>query len=327
MIIPSPLFIAIIAATLRFAGKSDLPKLPKLKRLSSPRPRPQKVTVKLPNIPNPLEPLQTLVKNVVSSTPLANLTGKKEDTAALIKQLLPDGSEILVSQFPPGGREIQLEDLDGDGENEAIVTYTADQEMVTSIYKKENTAWVRAAEIKNSGYDKIHYMNFVDINADGRKEVIIGWDTLESTKDLHIYSWGDQDVQRIARHTYNKLELLGGTKKNNKNSKPGIALWTLESNGVHSINVLNWNGSELAPISDSTPYYMNSVVPYYSQKIEQNPGSANNWYCLTDSLIKAKMMEDALMSINVGMSLNPDAVLRENFLALRKTIMSELNRN
>ncbi len=280
-------------------------------------------------VPNPLKTLidtfTSTLGNLTSTIPFLNQDEPMEDISTQIKKLLPAEAKVITPEYPQGIREVQLEDLDNDGHDEAVITYDMDGDMVTAIFKKTDDNWIKAAEVENMEYDKLHYLNFADVNGDGKPEMLVGCRTDKPLKDLHIFSWTDQNIQKVASEKYDRME-INNVRERDRNGIAELALWRPESDGGYAIDLVHLNGSEFAHSSDMTSYYYERVVPFYAQKVRELGVSAYHWYYFSDALIKAKMPRDALMAIDTGMSLEPSSSLKENFLSLRETSLNMMRR-
>src|SRR5690606_19657576 len=90
----------------------------------------------------------------------------------------PSGAKLLVPHHPEGAKDISFHDLNGDGENEAIIVYEEtiqnQRELWAALLKEENGQWKIIWKTKGLGYE-IDYIGFADITGDGKSEVLLGW--------------------------------------------------------------------------------------------------------------------------------------------------------
>ncbi len=98
-----------------------------------------------------------------------------------------------------------LQDMDGDGEEEAIAFYcpTANSPKTHINYlKKVEGEWVSLHDIPGIGID-IDRVSFGDLNGDGRKELFTGWDLYNSRdRQLAMYSFVGGQLQEQFTDTY-----------------------------------------------------------------------------------------------------------------------------
>ncbi|MDK2799864.1 MAG: hypothetical protein PWP27_1075 [Clostridiales bacterium] len=316
MIGPIPTIGAAIAATYGLSKTGKSPKIRiKKRKISRPRVPIKRRSFKISAKSNPFNKLFDTILS-----PLKML--KKEDLKTLVPKLLPPGAKLINPHFPQKIRGAQLVDLDADGKNELIVTYRLDNQIMTSIFKKQNEQWSKTVEMSTSDYNEMNYLGFADINNDGRKELFIGWQTEQDTNDLDIYTWSEQEMSRLGRYHYNRLELIEQPKQKNSPTRVDLALWTPGYDGIYNIELLRWNGSELAVVDQVAPYYARNVVPYYVQKVKQMPYENDNWYFLADAYIKANMPHYTLEAVDTGLLFTGNPARKEKLISLRQTTIN-----
>lgn len=95
-------------------------------------------------------------------------------------------------------------DLNGNGVNEAICFYNSgqDKKIGFMILENQNDRWVAKTKI-SSDSKAIDRVDFFDYDGDGTKEIIMGWQYLQSDeKALEIYNYNDSDVKSIFTGLY-----------------------------------------------------------------------------------------------------------------------------
>ena len=129
--------------------------------------------------------------------------------AALNKSI----TEKYSFKFPTSGEHrsaIILNDLDGDGTEEAVAIYSTTVENTTNmninLIAKNGEVWYSAGNIKvvATGIEKIE---FADLGGDSKKEIIVGWNVYESVdKSVGVYSVTEKGlVGRIFENYTNYL--------------------------------------------------------------------------------------------------------------------------
>ncbi len=104
-----------------------------------------------------------------------------------------------------------LEDLDRDSEQEALVFYVQDSFNKTvhiGVLDQINGQWQRTADLEGNGSD-VYSVQIEDMNADGKKEVVVCWTTPENTRVLTVYACTGSPfgIARIGDCTYTQMLL------------------------------------------------------------------------------------------------------------------------
>ena len=104
-----------------------------------------------------------------------------------------------------------LEDLDADGEQEALVFYVQDSFNKTvriGVLDQTNGQWERTADVEGNGSD-VYSVQIEDLDADGKKEIVVCWTTPENTRVMSLYVCGGKPfgIRRIGDCTYTQMLL------------------------------------------------------------------------------------------------------------------------
>lgn len=331
MIIPIPLI------GLAFAGSKLLPRLShrpstrgtkaalrfRARRRASPRPGTKKAQ-KNPVITPVPQLLQNMMKGL--STSLTKITQKpqRENYEEIVRGFMPKSAQLLTPQSPMPMGKIQFADLDGDAKSELITSYRGSDGIRTLVLKKHGERWDKISEIYNPHFDAIHHLSFSDITGEGRKQLLLGGKTKNGNGELHGYSFQNDRTYELFAQNYNRLEVLEADPGKGTRTKPRIALWKIPGNHVHTIDVMEWNGSGLSPVQNPSSYYRSRVLPYYAQKVKQMPQNPAHWYHLSNMLEKSRMYADAVTAAEAGMRLSPVSPSMEEFTALKNRILSQM---
>lgn len=119
-------------------------------------------------------------------------TGLTQELEALITQ----GYEYAS---PTGGRNIQsvqMADLDGDGQQEALAFFrmsSDEKPLKIFVFKIEGDSYARYCTIESSGtaIDSVYYQ---DLNGDGRRELIVGWRISAEVQTVAVYTVAREPV-------------------------------------------------------------------------------------------------------------------------------------
>lgn len=115
--------------------------------------------------------------------------------------------------FPDNGNyqySFILHDMNGDNLDDAIVFYydSDNKDLVKFVYllrSSEKWSPVSKIEGKGSSVDKVM---FVDVNRDGRDEMIVGWsgNMMSKTKSFNCYSFANSNVIQYNSYPYSYLD-------------------------------------------------------------------------------------------------------------------------
>ncbi|MCX7749895.1 MAG: hypothetical protein N2645_23855 [Clostridia bacterium] len=263
-------------------------------------------------------PFQTLFKGLTDTLTQMRKASKGEDYQEIVKNFIPQDAKLLVPQYPPASRNIQLVDLDGDTQPELITSYRLNNGINTLVLKKQNGTWYKAAEFSNSEHDTINFRDARDITGEGKRQLIMGYASDGKIPILYGYSLENDSLRELFARNYHKFEVV----PQNTSSQCHLAIWNKGDQGNH-IELLGWDGSTLAPLPSSTGYYSRNVVPYYIRKIKQTPYTPSIWFDLAEALNQVGANRDALAAAEIGLSLDSDSNFKEKYSELRSKILGE----
>lgn len=142
------------------------------------------------------------------------LEGDKEGIKIAIKEYLPLNTKPIIPPTDDSGSYIKLIDLDGDGEEEALVFYTLEQDenpiriLVLKKKKSKNEKepkWINLSEIKVEGQE-LEKVVFEDLDGDKGQEIIIGSGIkYDPYKDVTIYSMIKGDLKPLFNNSYDEI--------------------------------------------------------------------------------------------------------------------------
>ncbi len=268
-----------------------------------------------------VNPFENIFRGLSSTLSQLIKGSPREDYAAVVQGFIPAGARLLKPQYPLGAGEIQLADVDGDSRNELIASFRHHDELRTVILKKQSGVWGKSYEINNANYEAVHYRGLADITGEGKNQLLLGLFREGSSPYLYGYSIADGNTQQIFSHNYNKFDLLNLPGGRGNTVRPQLGIWNRNNTGAYDIEVFNWDGSGLRPVSDTFDYYYRSVVPHWVQRARQEPSSPAVWYNLADALVKAGVYRDASVAIEVGLNQDRNSEYREKFIELKKSVI------
>ena len=107
-----------------------------------------------------------------------------------LNQVLESGAEYAAPVSGSNIQPVQLEDLDGDGAQEAVAFFRNSAEekpLKIYIFTPRNDTYEQAAVIEGTG-TSIYSIAYEDLDQDGQKELLVGWRVNTDMQALSVYS-------------------------------------------------------------------------------------------------------------------------------------------
>ncbi|MBR2895424.1 MAG: VCBS repeat-containing protein [Oscillospiraceae bacterium] len=120
---------------------------------------------------------------------LPKLPAEYQALSAQIESILAHGAETTSPTSGANLQSVQLEDLDGDGEQEAIAFFRNNNDerpMKIYIFRAVDEVYEKAFVIEGSG-TSIHSIRYLDMNGDGVKELLVSWRVSAQVQALSVY--------------------------------------------------------------------------------------------------------------------------------------------
>lgn len=139
---------------------------------------------------------------------LPRLPEEYQDLEAHINAILESGAEYAAPQSGSNIQPVQLVDLDGDGQEEALAFLrkaTDEKPLKIYIFGVEDGSYQQIGLIEGSG-TSIFSVVYSDINNDGSNELLVGWKVASEMQILCVYSFDGEPVE-LMRTNYVKYAL------------------------------------------------------------------------------------------------------------------------
>ncbi len=139
------------------------------------------------------------------------LSESRQQVQQALQTVLGTSYQLIA---PSGGdyrSNINLQDLDGDGQNEAICFFTAGgiQLLDVLVLQKKESEWVQWGRF-SSDATNVERLDFADLNGDGTKELVIGWSYLTgSEKLMEILQLDKERLSSRYKEKYSRFATLG----------------------------------------------------------------------------------------------------------------------
>lgn len=234
-------------------------------------------------------------------------TKNYKELEAVIREFLPQEAKENTSELT-----VAWEDVDADGQDEILAAYKFGEpsQVGALALKLEEGRWKEVWQEQSFGYD-LDVFEVADITGDGKPEVLIGTTVGASAGNgLDIFSWQGDTLKKIAGTGYHRLDILHLTGKYSTekgyDGRAQLAVWQKDTGNAMAVDVLRWYEIGLVPAEDLYREYFPIVVEYYEEQLKKAPDAPVLWYYLADAQQKAGMPEEALKSVEKGLSLKGD---------------------
>ena len=140
------------------------------------------------------ENLFTLPQVPVEYTGLANT----------LNTYLESGYEYITPSSGDNIQSLQMIDMDGDGEKEAVAFFrhTADDNPLKILFFREENGTFALYSTIESGGSSIDSVSFRDFNGDGRLEVAVGWRVSTEVQTVAVYELVPNQVNVLMQSGY-----------------------------------------------------------------------------------------------------------------------------
>ena len=120
-----------------------------------------------------------------------------------INAVIESGAEYAAPVSGSNIQPVQLEDLNGDGEEEAVAFFrnTADERpLKIYIFTPKDDTYEQTAVIEGTG-TSIYSVAYEDMDQDGWKELLVGWRVNTDLQALSVYSLRSGEPEELIRGT------------------------------------------------------------------------------------------------------------------------------
>ena len=179
---------------------------------------------------------------------LPELPAKYTELNAQLNAILEDGAEYAAPTSGANIQPVQLTDLDGDGQQEAVAFFRkAEDEKPLKIYifSAKEDSYEQSAVIEGSGAS-VYSVVYTDLDGDGRTEIIVGWRVNAELQALSVYALdaaGPQELLRSVSYVrYASIDLDGDGLRE-------LVVLHADEEGDGVADCYDWQKGALAPQS------------------------------------------------------------------------------
>lgn len=258
---------------------------------------------------NSLPPTRSLIKPPKYAQAV---TEDNADFKSIAKSFLPEGTKFLYPIHPNGADAVQFADIEGDGNDEILITYKGYELGSSSgaiVLKKENNEWREIWHEKNVvnvlGLD---WAQFIDINDDNISELLLGWNLgFEVGYNLNIISFKDKP-NKVSSIKYNEMDIVNISGAENER-KPEIVL-TRKEKDQREISVppliLRWVDQGLVPAEDAYYSYYKDSINILKEGMGIYDRNFINWYNMAEMLIRSNRALETIEAVDRALKIIPE---------------------
>lgn len=140
---------------------------------------------------------------------LPRLPEEYEDLNAQLAAIRANGAEQTSPQGGTNLQSVQLVDLDGDGDEEAVAFFRDNSEerpLKIFIFRAVEDSYEQAAIIDGSG-TAIRSIRYEDMTGDGVKEILVCWRVSAEVQALGVYALEDMEPMPLMSTAYARYEV------------------------------------------------------------------------------------------------------------------------
>lgn len=141
---------------------------------------------------------------------LPQLPMEYKDLSAQIDAILAEGAEYTSPAAGTNLQSVQLVDLDGDGNEEALAFFRSSSEespLKIYIFRSDGESYEQAAIIDGSG-TSIHSIQYVDMDGNGIQEILVVWRVSAEVQTMCVYSMADLQPVQLMTSPYARYEVV-----------------------------------------------------------------------------------------------------------------------
>ena len=154
-----------------------------------------------------------------------------------IDQLLSDGYEYAPPTVGQNIQAVQLEDLNGDGAQEAVVFLRKpndEKPMKILVFEKAADSYELLCTVESSG-SSIDSVYYEDLTGDGRNELVVGWKISSTVQTVAVYNIGREAIPLMSS-SYTRFVV----QELNSYDPPGLFVLRSDNDGMPVAEIYTW---------------------------------------------------------------------------------------
>ena len=203
---------------------------------------------------------------------LPELPAKYTELNARLNAILEDGAEYAAPTSGTNIQPVQLTDLDGDGQQEAVAFFRKAEDekpLKIHIFSAKGDSYEQSAVIEGSGAS-VYSVVYSDLDGDGRTELIVGWRVNAELQALSVYALrpgGPAEILRSVSYVrYSNADLDGDGRQE-------LVVLHSDEEGEGVADYYDWQAGALVPLF---PVRLSVTMGELSQQGRLNLGKLRN---------------------------------------------------
>lgn len=164
------------------------------------------------------------------------------DLSETISALLADGYEYAAPSAGQHIQSVQIVDLDWDGRAEALAFFRKpadDKPLKILVFQSHGEAYELLAVIESSG-TSIERVEYEDMNADGVRDLVVGWKGSADVQNVAVYAVGaEQKMLMQSNYTRYTVQDLDG------DGIPSLLVMRSDTDGASVAEFYGWRGEAM----------------------------------------------------------------------------------
>ena len=160
-----------------------------------------------------------------------------------IEELVAQGYEYAPPTIGQNIQAVQMEDLNGDGIQEALVFFRKsgdEKPLKILVFEKLGESYELLCTVESSG-NSIDCVYYEDLTGDGRNELVVGWKISSTVQSVAVYNIGREAIPLMSSG-YTRFVV----QELNSYDPPGLFVMRSDSDGAPVAEVYTWQTNILA---------------------------------------------------------------------------------
>ena len=175
---------------------------------------------------------------------LPKLPAEYESLEALIDELLAGGAEYAAPTSGSNLQSVQMVDLNGDGEEEAVAFFrrsSDERPMKIYVFRSAGDSYEQYCVIEGTS-NSIYSISYVDLNGDGWREILAGIRGDLDVQNLAVWSVAGGEPRQLLLTGYSRY----AARDMDDDGRQDLIVLRSDEESSAVADYYTWNGTELA---------------------------------------------------------------------------------